>query len=187
MDIFFIAYVFLGISYYLLCCLVFFIFKQIRKLQDLHNSKQRQKRSTAIVKSISLRKENTRQHNPSLSKLDNSGKLDLEQQRASERMSETIECLSTIHGATKQNLKPALDGAWSALVNKTSDKELASYIENTPKVMTKSVPTIMKKKVKEFEESDANAARSLKLVYSGGLISKSKYKEQRNDSVLPPM
>lgn len=90
---------------------------------------------------------------------------------------------SLIHGGTKENKKPALDGLWCSLVRNCSLGELTKYVESTPNIMKKVVPPI-KNRIKKFEKSDANAARSLKFLYSGGLISKKKYKRMRSDGAL---
>ena len=40
-------------------------------------------------------------------------------------------------------------------------------------------PTLVKKEVKKFEASTENLLRSIKVLYSGGLLSKEKYKAIR--------
>jgi len=90
-----------------------------------------------------------------------------------------LQYAQTVHGATDSNNKPALDGLWSTLVSNTSHKQLQNYIERSPTVVSKSVFPIIKKQMKEFETSNDNAARSIKVLYNGGLISKSKYKDIR--------
>lgn len=125
-----------------------------------------------------------RQRNPSTLNVDNLSKLNLGDRRAHDRMNETMVSAEIIHGATNINCKPALDGLWATLLNNTPQKQLQNYIENTPKVISKSVSPIIKKKVNQYENSSANSTRSLKILYNGGLISKSKYIDIRAASTI---
>jgi len=115
---------------------------------------------------------------------DNSSSLTPHERREGERRQETIECASIIHGGSADNQKPTMDGLWCTCTKSVSVKGLVEYIEATPKIIDKAVPLVIKKKVKRFESSDENAARSLKVLYGGGLISKMKYKDIRSASSL---
>ena len=44
---------------------------------------------------------------------------------------------SLIHGGTKENKKPALDGLWCSFVRNFSPGELTKYVEFTPNIMKK--------------------------------------------------
>ena len=111
-------------------------------------------------------------------------KLDLDVRRAYSRISETLECAKVVHGATNENNRPALDGLWATLTSNASGKEMQEFIQQSPRVLSKSVAPIIKSRVKEFEASSANSHRSLKVLYNGGLISKTKYKDIRSASAL---
>ena len=113
---------------------------------------------------ITNRKKSARLHNPSTAVPNTNGKLNIPERRACERIGETMNFASLIHGGTKENKKPALDGLWCSLVRNCSAKELKNYVESTPNVMKKVIPPIIKKQIKKFEKSDANAARSLKVL-----------------------
>lgn len=150
-------------------------------VQGLPERQSSRKTKQALV--LSVRKKWTRQRKPSRVKCD-STKLDLDERRARGRVRETLECAKIIHGATPSNINPALDGLWSALVSNSSNKELQNYIESSNSVMSKSVSPIIKKQVKEYESSDDNVSRSVKVLYRGGILSKAKYKEIRSSSSL---
>lgn len=94
---------------------------------------------------LGLRKKIGRQRNPTKVKRINSATIgSLEARRACDRVHETMQCAEIIHGATESDKTPALDGLWSTLVSKTSDKMLQTYIKNAPSVMSKSVTPIIK-------------------------------------------
>lgn len=151
---------------------------------DRNNKSKFAKRKIKTSLSLSLRKRNARQHRPSRAKLGNLSKLDLAPRRASQRTNETVSCAKVIHRATNDDLKPALDGLWSTLVTNTPEKILGEYIESTPKVLKRVIAPVVKKQVKEFEKSEQNAVRSMKVLYNGGLVSKGKYKKMRSDAAL---
>lgn len=44
------------------------------------------------------------------------------------------------------------------------------------------IPNIVKAKIKEYEKSKENRVKSMRVLYEGGLISKSKYTSIRNSS-----
>lgn len=89
-----------------------------------------------------------------------------------------MQCAEIVHGATDADTKPPLDGLWSTIVSNASNKQVQNYIENNSVVCLNQSFQLLKK-VSEFESSIDNAARSLKVLYNGGLISKSKYKDIR--------
>ena len=95
-----------------------------------------------------------------------------------------MHCAQIVHGATRSNNTPALDGLWSTLVSNCTSKQLQNYIENSESVMTNSVAPAIKTEVNKFESSNDNVTRSVKVLYKGGLISKDKYKEIRLSSLL---
>jgi hypothetical protein len=50
------------------------------------------------------------------------------------------------------------------------------FFDTSRKVQDKVIPDITKGQVKEYEESQDNMCRSLKILYAKGLLSKKKYK-----------
>ena len=97
------------------------------------------------------------------------------------RRDETLESCKQIHGGTADNVKPALDGMWLTLVKKSAPKQLLSYVSNSKKVVNKVIGSVVKKFVGNFEVSDVNSMRSVKVLYSNGLMSKEKYKAVRSN------
>ena len=77
--------------------------------------------------------------------------------------------------------KPALDGMWVTLVNKASPKQLIDYVANSSKVVNKVLGSVVKSSVESFEISNDNSLRSVKALYSNGLLSKEKYKAIRSN------
>lgn len=53
---------------------------------------------------------------------------------------------------------------------------MAGYISQSLKTRKKVLPIVVKKEVKQFEVSKENLLRSIKVLKSGGLLSKDKYK-----------
>ena len=81
---------------------------------------------------ITNRKKSARLHNPSTAVPNTNAKLNIPERRACERIGETMNFASLIHGGTKENKKPALDGLWCSLIRNCSSKELKNYVESTP-------------------------------------------------------
>ena len=70
---------------------------------------------------------------------------------------------------------------WLTLVKKSTPKQLLNYVSNSKKVVNKVIGSVVKKFVGDFEVSDVNSMRSLKVLYSNGLMSKEKYKAVRSN------
>ena len=111
----------------------------------------------------------------------NSEKFDVAtaKRSAKRRKNETLEACSEIHGATDHDQGPALDGMWCTLINASSPDRMSGYISQSLKIRKRVLPTVVKKEVKKFEDSTENLLRSIKVLYSGGLLSKEKYKAIR--------
>ena len=63
------------------------------------------------------------------------------------------------------------------MVNESTPAQLNTYLEKSPKMCTvKVIPSLISKQVKEYEGSNENMLRSLKLLYEDGLLAKRKYK-----------
>jgi len=95
------------------------------------------------------------------------------------RRDETLQSYKQIHGGTSDNVKPALDGMWLTLVKKSAPKQLLNYVSNSKKVVNKVIGSVVNKCVRDFEVSDVSSMRSVKVLYSNGLMSKEKYKAVR--------
>jgi hypothetical protein len=57
---------------------------------------------------------------------------------------------------------------------------MKKYIELSNTCSKQLVPKIVKKAVKEYENSDQNRVRSMRVLYEGGLVSSRKYTKIRN-------
>ena len=92
------------------------------------------------------------------------------------RKKETIDACADIHGGTDQNKAPVLAGLWVTLIKEAAPSKLASYFSKSQKTLNKVVPKIVKENVAKFESSFENKLRSVRVLYSNGLLSKEKYK-----------
>ena len=92
------------------------------------------------------------------------------------RKKETVDACADIHGGTDQNKAPVLDGLWLTLIKEAAPSKLASYFSKSQKTLNKVVPKIVKENVAKFESSFENKLRSVRVLYSNGLLSKEKYK-----------
>ncbi|XP_028394468.1 uncharacterized protein LOC114518661 [Dendronephthya gigantea] len=145
-------------------------------LSEKELSEKRRRLEPKTFAGFSKRKETMRQMTPSKLCADNSEKLCLEipVRSAQRRRKETLDASKVIHGSSEGE-KAALDGLWVTFINECSRKQLHSYVEASPK-MQKIIPMVVKTKTKEYEESHSNLVRSLKVLYTKGLLSKEKYK-----------
>lgn len=91
----------------------------------------------------------------------------------------TIDACADIYGGTDQNRAPVLDGLWLTLIKEAAPSKLASYFSKSQKTLNKVVPKIVKENVAKFESSFENKLRSVRVLYSNGLLSKEKYKSVR--------
>ena len=101
------------------------------------------------------------------------------QRSKSRRIQETLLAASEIHGATKENRKPALDGMFSTLETYGGTEVFEQYFSKSKKLEHASA-TVIKKSVNIFEKSSKNVCRSLSLLYGAGLLSKRKYAHIRS-------
>ena len=91
------------------------------------------------------------------------------------RKKETIDACADIHGGTDQNKA----GLWVTLIKEAAPSKLARYFSKSQKTLNKVVPKIVKENVAKFESSFENKLRSVRVLYSNGLLSKEKYKSVR--------
>ena len=103
---------------------------------------------------------------------------------ASRRKQETLGACGELHGATDTDQSPAFDGMWATLINGSSPLRLASYISYSAKARKKVLPVVVKKEINQFAASKDNLKRSIKVLYSGGLLSKEKYKSIRTNLTM---
>ena len=69
-----------------------------------------------------------------------------------------------------------MDGLWLKLITEAAPSRLASYFSKSQKTLNKVVPKMVKENVAKFESSFENKLRSVRVLYSNGLLSKEKYK-----------
>lgn len=144
-----------------------------RKLKDIAEYSK--------VRNDRVKKKLLRQGSFSKLQKGNSEKFDVPraERSAKRRKDETLEACSEIHGGTNHDQGPALDGMWCTLINAGSPHRMVGYFSESQKVKGKVLPAVVKKGVKQFEGSSENIRRSIKVLYSGGLLSKEKYKAIR--------
>ena len=128
---------------------------------------------------MSNRKKLKRLQEPTEIEYTNSEKIQASLSDQACRRSETMEAASVIHGGTPEDNSPTLDGLWHAIVNESTPQRPGIYFSNSKKIMKKVISPIVKKAVPSFEKSKENVARSVKVLYSRGLLSKAKYKDLR--------
>ena len=111
----------------------------------------------------------SRKRHPTCVKKDNSEKYEVPPAKRScnRRKKETIDTCNSIHGG---DLGPTLDGMWLTLVTESTPVRLANYVNMSNKMMSKVVPKVCKRLVREFESSKTNQVRILKVLYSKGLL-----------------
>lgn len=96
------------------------------------------------------------------------------------RNTETFAQASKIHGATKINKRPALDGLFDSLQKRCETSELGNYVLSNTKVSN----YITEKKEKAFQNSRDNVLRSIATYHTGGVMSKCKYQAVRVASTM---
>lgn len=129
---------------------------------------------------VEKRKRLKRLRQPSKLQVGNSEKLDaLSDQVSRRRRKETMQACNVIHGGESENTEPTLDGMWHTLVNESTQTQLTRYVGKSKKVVSKVISPVVQEAVAIFEKSEENVTRSLKVLYSKGLLSKEKYKAVR--------
>lgn len=84
-----------------------------------------------------------------------------------------------IHGGTKTNPKPALDGLYSTLQKRCTSSKLGDYILNDKKTADYVVKKCRERDLASFEGSKDNILRSIATYYSAGVMGKRKYQAVR--------
>ena len=131
--------------------------------------------------STGKRKRLIRQREPSQLSSENSERFSVpvSEISARRRRKDTLDSCQEIHGGAA-DLRPALDGMWVTFVNKCKPKQLYDYFANSKKAKNVLGP-VVKKSIESFESSEQNHIRSVKVLYSKGLLSKEKYKNIRSN------
>ena len=93
-----------------------------------------------------------------------------------------IYCDSHVYTSEKVQTKSIKDGLWTTLITSAETGEMREYIYNSKKCMDSVVPGILNCKVKEYEKSQANKIRSMRVLYESGLLGKKRYTSIRNSS-----
>ena len=93
-----------------------------------------------------------------------------------------IHCGSHVYTSEKEQAKSIKDGLWTTLITSAETGEMKEYISNSKKCMGSLVPSIVNRKIKEYEKSQANKIRSMRVLYESGLLGKRKYTSIRNSS-----
>ena len=89
---------------------------------------------------------------------------------------------SHVYTSEKEQTKSIKDGLWTTLITPAETGEMREYISNSKKCMDSVVPGILNRKVKEYEKSQANKIRSMRVLYESRLLGKRKYTSIRNSS-----
>ena len=100
---------------------------------------------------------------------------DLKERSSRTRRMETLDACELIHGGNQ----PAVDGMWLTFINSIKQKKLKQYLDNSTKVK-KVLPLLVNKSIYSYEKEEKNYMRSISLLYTGGILSKEKYKHVRN-------
>ena len=93
-----------------------------------------------------------------------------------------IHCDSHVYTSEKEQTKSIKDGLWTTLITSAETGEMREYTSNSEKCMDSVVPGILNRKVKEYEKSQANKIRSMRVLYESRLLGKRKYTSIRNSS-----
>ena len=130
----------------------------------------------------------SRKRHPTCIKEDNSEKYEVAPAKRScnRKKKKTLDTYNSIHGEDNKDEGPALDGTWLTLLDESIPVRLANYVNMSNKMMSKVVPKVCKRLVRDFESSKTNQVRSLKVLYDKGLLSKEKYKAVRLKLTVTP-
>ena len=93
-----------------------------------------------------------------------------------------IHCGSHVYTSEKEQAKSIKDRLWTTLITSAETGEMREYISNSKKCMGSLVASIVNSKVKEYEKSQANKIRSMRVLYESRLLGKRKYTSIRNSS-----
>ena len=103
------------------------------------------------------------------------------------RRSETFDMALVVHGGTKDNPEPALDGLYDTLSKRCKTNELGNYVLKDTKIAKYVISKSSKDDVITFENSDANSLRSIATYYNAGVLGKRKYQAIRLSTSMMPV
>ena len=89
-----------------------------------------------------------------------------------------------IHGGTKSNKRPALDGLFHTVSKKCKTSVLGDYILSNSKVTNYVIKQCKRRQLAEFECSKDNILRSIATYYTSGVMGKRKYQAVRQASSM---
>ncbi|XP_048584773.1 uncharacterized protein LOC125567889 [Nematostella vectensis] len=113
---------------------------------------------------------------------ENSDHINLSKAQSQRRRKATLRALKPIHcNQRSTDQTPIMNGMWSTLINENPTQVIESLMTTSKVCTTKVIPSIVKNNVTKYEKSQENFVRSTALLYKGGLLTKTKYKELRKD------
>ena len=89
-----------------------------------------------------------------------------------------------IHGGTKSNKRPALDGLYHTVSKKCKTSVLGDYILSNSKVTNYVIKECKRRQLAEFQCSKDNILRSIATYYTSGVMGKRKYQAVRQASSM---
>ena len=101
----------------------------------------------------------------------NSHKINLPDRSAKRRKEETKKL-----GASDVDQRPMFERLWATTMTCTPAAYLRPMVRSSNKMMKQVIPMVSLNTVRDYQASEANKIRSINVLYSGGLISKEKYK-----------
>ena len=105
---------------------------------------------------------------------------------AKRRKMETKNEAKIIHGASDVDRSPLYDGLWATTMTYAPVSHLKGLVRSSKKMMRQIIPDVVRESITEYEKSQDNLIRSIDVLYSGGLMSKAKYKAARLASSFKP-
>ena len=100
------------------------------------------------------------------------------------RCRETFQAAMKIHGGTKSNKRPALDGLFHTVSKKCKTSVLGDYILSNSKVTNYVIKECKRRQLAEFQCSKDNILRSIATYYTSGVMGKRKYQAVRQASSM---
>ena len=70
--------------------------------------------------------------------------------------------------------KPVMDGMWTTLINTAPKQCMTEYISKSKTCTDSIIQQLVKTNVQEYKNSLRKKVRSMRVLYEGGLISKTK-------------
>ena len=105
---------------------------------------------------------------------------------AKRRKMETKNEAKIIHGASDVDKPPLYDGLWATIMTYAPVSHLKGLVRPSKKMMRQVIPDVVRESITEYEKIQHKLIRSIDVFYSGGLMSKAKYKAARLASSFKP-